>query len=59
MKTRKAEVCWDPALIRVEHLDAEGTPYYCEFERRADSEEVAVAEEIPEPAEVRGPISQA
>ena len=57
MKTRKTDVCWDPALTRVEYLDAEGTPCYCEFERRATTEEMVPAEEIPQPAEIpRAPI---
>src|SRR5262249_5425386 len=47
---RKTGVCWDPGLIRVEYLDEEGTPYYCEFERRAEPERMPPAEESPKPA---------
>jgi hypothetical protein len=50
MKIRKTEVCWDAGLIRVEYLDAEGIPYYCEFEERANLPENVPSENATCPA---------
>jgi hypothetical protein len=44
MDLRKTEVAWDPTLVRLEHLDAEGTPYYCSFEKRCQPSESAAAQ---------------
>jgi hypothetical protein len=55
MKTRKTEVCWDARLIRVEYLDAEGIPYYCEFEERANLPENVPPEIATCPTQLSGP----
>jgi hypothetical protein len=36
METRRSRVAWDSSLIRVEHLDDKGQPYFCSFEKADD-----------------------
>jgi hypothetical protein len=53
MKKRRTNVAWDPTLIRVEHLDANGAPYFCEFEKQDGPGGKAAPDET---TRVQGPL---